>query len=142
MLKGVDPLLSGELLKVLDEMGHGDVLVIADRNFPSYSRGLPVVRVDAGAVEIVKAVLSVFPLDTFVDRPFARMGSDDDPTAENPVQAAALDAAIAAHGGGLTVEAIPRSDFYPRADLGYAVIHTLETAPYCNFLLTKGVVTA
>ncbi|MEO8528226.1 MAG: RbsD/FucU domain-containing protein, partial [Pseudolysinimonas sp.] len=107
-----------------------------------YSRGLPVVRVDAGAVDVVRAVLSVFPLDTFVDQPLARMGGADDPTAENTVQAAVLEAAIAAHGGGLTIEAIPRSDFYPRADLGYAVIHTLETAPYCNFLLTKGVITA
>jgi L-fucose mutarotase len=142
VLKGVDPLLSGELLKILDEMGHGDVLVIADRNFPSYSRGLPVVSVAAGSVDVVKAVLSVFPLDTFVDRPLARMGSDADPDAQNEVQSAVAALATVVHGSAVEVEAIPRRDFYPRADLGYAVIHTLETAPFCNFLLTKGVITA
>ena len=39
MLKGINPIVSPELLKALCEMGHGDELVIADGNFPCESIG-------------------------------------------------------------------------------------------------------
>ena len=65
MLKGISPLLSPELLKVLDEMGHGDEIVFADANFPTVSTGKRIVRADGiGAVELLDAVLQLFPLDT------------------------------------------------------------------------------
>ena len=58
MLKGISPLLSPELLKVLDEMGHGDEIVFADANFPTVSTGKRIVRADGiGAVELLDAVL-------------------------------------------------------------------------------------
>ena len=140
MLKNIDPLLSGELLQILDDMGHGDELVIADRNFPSFSRGIPVVRVTADAAATFEAVLSVFPLDTFVERPLERMGPDDGATDANDVQERILAVASRHHGSSLEFGVIPRMAFYDRADQAFAVVHTLETAPYCDFILTKGVV--
>ena len=70
MLKGVDPLLNGELLKILDEMGHGDQLLLVDRNYPAAAAGRPVVRLgEVGVERAVAAILSVFPLDSFVAHP-------------------------------------------------------------------------
>jgi L-fucose mutarotase len=140
MLKGIDPLLSGELLKMLDELGHGDQLVIADRNFPSFTQGSPVVRLAVDDnTRVFEAVLSVFPLDTFVDTPLERMGPQDDPTQENDKQRAAL-AVARRHLPGVSLVPIPRFEFYERAKEAHAVVATLESAPYCCFILTKGVV--
>jgi L-fucose mutarotase len=140
MLKGVDPLLSGELLKILDEMGHGDQLVIADRNFPAASQGAPVVRLAVDAATAFEAILSVFPLDTYIYRPVARMGAQDDPEHVTAIQTGILAIATRHHGSPLEFEAIPRMSFYDRAKAAYAVVQTLETAPYCDFILTKGVI--
>jgi L-fucose mutarotase len=140
VLKNIDPLLSGGLLQILDDMGHGDELIIADRNFPSFSRGVAVVRVAADAATTFEAVLSVFPLDTFVDRPLERMGPDDGDATPNEVQSAVLAIASRHHGSALEFGVIPRTAFYERADDAFAVVHTLETASYCDFILTKGTV--
>lgn len=68
MLKGIPKIISPELLKILSEMGHGDELVIADGNFPAENYGKRVVRADGlGGVEMLKAVLSLIPLDTYAD---------------------------------------------------------------------------
>ena len=141
MLKGIDPLLSGALLKLLDELGHGDQLVVADRNFPAFTQGLPVVRVDVESTErVLDAILSVFPLDTFIDRPLERMGPQEDPDAVNDAQLAVLDTARRHDGRPLEFGVLPRFDFYERATRAQAIVQTLETAPYCDFILTKGVV--
>ena len=64
-LKGIDPLLRGDLLKVLDQMGHGDQLLIADHNYLSYASGKPVIEVPSTSIlEVTSAILSVFPLDS------------------------------------------------------------------------------
>ncbi len=141
MLKGIDPLLSGDLLKLLDDMGHGDQLVIADRNFPAYATGRPVIRLgEVTITRAVRAVLSVFPLDTFVPHPLERMIVADDPALTTTRGEEILDAAIAAEGRTLEWGLIPRFEFYTRAANAYAVIHTLETEGYNDFILTKGVV--
>jgi L-fucose mutarotase len=140
MLLGINPLLTGDLLKVLDEMGHGDRLVLADRNFPAYTAGLPVVRLSVDTAAALDAILSVFPLDTFVERPLARMGPQDDPGAVNEAQTAVLEIARGHAGRDLEFEEIRRMDFYDHANRAFAVVQTLETAPYCDFILTKGVV--
>ena len=68
MLKGIDPLLSGELLKVLDDMGHGDQLLLCDRNYPAVASGQPVLRLgEVSVLRAAQAIFSVFPLDSFVD---------------------------------------------------------------------------
>ena len=141
MLKGIDPLLSGDLLKLLDDMGHGDELVIADRNFPAYATGLPVIRVgEVTITRAVQAVLSVFPLDTFIPHPLERMVVAEDPARTTTRGDEVLAAAIAAEGRELEWGVIPRFEFYERAAKAYAVIHTLEDEGYNDFILTKGVV--
>ena len=140
MLKGIDPLLPGELLKLLDEMGHGDQLIIADRNFPGFSQGIPVVRLDTDAATAIRAILTVFPLDTFVEHPLERMGPQDDPASEeNDTHRAVLSAARAADPRPLELGVIPRFDFYDRAKSAFAVVLTRESAPYADFVLSKGV---
>ncbi|MCS5734814.1 RbsD/FucU family protein [Herbiconiux daphne] len=141
MLKGIDPLLNGDLLKVLDQMGHGDELVLADRNFPAHSAGRPVIWLgESGVVRAATAILSVFPLDTFVTHPLGRMEIDDDASLENATQQQVLAVAQQANPHVTEFEVIPRFDVYARAKNAFAVVQTLETAPYCVFVLTKGVV--
>jgi L-fucose mutarotase len=130
MLKGIDPLLSGELLKILDEMGHGDQLLLVDRNYPAAASGKPVVRLgEVGIVRAARAILSVFPLDSFVETPLERMEVDDDPAIVTPNQKAVLELARASHGADLEFGIIPRLEFYERAKQAFAVVHTLESQP-------------
>jgi L-fucose mutarotase len=141
VLKGVDPLLGGELLAALDRMGHGDVLVLADRNFPAYSLGPPVIPLAVESVSrAATAILGVLPLDAHVPDPLRRMGPQDDPDAVNETQLAVLEAARAAERPSLEFGVLRRHDFYAAARSAVLVVHTLERAPYCDFLLTKGVV--
>lgn len=141
MLKGIDPLLSGDLLKVLDDMGHGDQLALVDRNFPAYSSGRPVIRLgEVSVLRAARAILSVFPLDSFVDRPLERMEVEDDATLTTPVQDELLVLASEAEGRALEYGVVPRLDFYERVRSAYAVVHTLDDTPYGCFLLHKGVV--
>jgi L-fucose mutarotase len=141
MLKGVDPLLSGDLLKILDDMGHGDRLLLVDRNYPASASGKPVVRL--GEVSIIRAataILSVLPLDSFIDHPLERMEVEDDPSKTTPTQDELLMLASAAEGRALDYGVVPRLDFYERAREAYAVVHTLDAVPYGCFILHKGVI--
>lgn len=141
MLKGVDPLLGGELLKVLDDMGHGDRLLVVDRNYPAHSTGRPVIRLgEASVTRAFTAILSVFPLDSFVQHPLQRMEVDDDPANVTETQRAVIDLAQRVEGRPMEYGVIPRLEFYQRAREALAVVHTLETAPYSCFVLQKGVV--
>lgn len=141
MLKGVDPLLSGDLLKILDDMGHGDQLLLVDRNYPAVASGRPVIRLgEVSVLRAAEAILSVFPLDSFVERPLERMEVDNDPTKTTPVQDSLLALASQAEGHDLTFGVVPRLDFYDRAKQVFAVVHTLDTVPYGCFILHKGVV--
>lgn len=141
MLKGVDPLLSGDLLKILDDMGHGDRLLLVDRNYPSASTGRPVIRLgEASILRAAKAILSVFPLDSFVAHPLERMEVEDDPAKTTPTQDELLALASAAEGRELEYAIVPRLDFYERASSAYAVVHTLDAVPYGCFFLHKGVI--
>ena len=143
MLKGISPLLSPELLKVLCEMGHGDELVIADGNFPAESIGKNaiVIRADGhGVPEMLDAILQLIPLDQYVDQPAALMKVvPGDPVV--PVIWDEYRALLKKHGEDPDkVEMMERFAFYDRAKNAYAVIATGETALYANVLLKKGVV--
>lgn len=142
MLKGIDPLLGPELLAVMAAMGHGDELVIADANFPagSVARGTVhghALRADAGAIPLLRAVLSLLPLDTHEPDPVLTMQVVGDPAAVPPVVAEAAPL-IAAQGHAIA--SLERFAFYDRARSAYAVIRTGETRPYGNFILRKGVI--
>ena len=143
MLKGISPLLSPELLKVLCEMGHGDELVIADGNFPAESIGKNaiVIRADGhGVPEMLDTILQLIPLDQYVDQPAALMKVvPGDPVV--PVIWDEYRALLKKHGEDPDkVEMMERFAFYDRAKNAYAVIATGETAIYANVLLKKGVV--
>src|ERR1700712_357716 len=115
---------------MLDELGHGDQLVLADRNFPAFTQGLPVVRVDVDSTSrMLDAILTVFPLDTFIEKPLERMGPQDDPDAVNDAQLAVLETARRHDGRPLEFGTIPRFDFYSRTRRAHAIVQQLETAP-------------
>ncbi len=146
MLKGIGPLLNAEVLYALRAMGHGDDLIIADANFPSDSvarqtRLGKLLRIDnTTAAEVVEAVLSVMPLDTFVDDSAARMevvGSPDDvPSVQQEVQTV-IDAA---EGKPWPMVSVERFAFYERAKRAYCVIQTGERRFYGCFAFRKGVI--
>ena len=141
MLKGVDPLLSGDLLRILDDMGHGDQLLLVDRNYPAAASGKPVIRLgEASIPRAAQAILSVFPLDSFIAHPLERMEVDDDPSKTTSTQDALLELARASEGRDLDFGVIPRLSFYDRAKAAYAVVHTLDAQPYGCFILHKGVI--
>ena len=146
MLKGIDPRLNADVLYVLRAMGHGDTLIISDTNFPadSISRATvygDLLRMDnLTAAEVAEAVLSVFPLDTFVDDFAGRMEIVDDANTVPPVQQEVQDAIDAAEGSHRPMVSIERFDFYDVARESYAVIQTGERRFYGCFMLRKGVI--
>lgn len=141
MLKGIDPLLHGDLLKILDEMGHGDQVFVVDRNYPAFQAGVPVVRMgESGAERVLSAVLSVLPLDAFVEHPLERMEVKEDRALTTGVQDRVLDLARATHPQPLAYGVVPRFDFYRRAREAFAIVQTLEAEPYSCFVLHKGIV--
>ncbi|MCY4034615.1 MAG: RbsD/FucU family protein [Hyphomicrobiales bacterium] len=146
MLKGIDPRLNADVLHVLRMMGHGDALIIADMNFPSdsvarktsYGRLL---RMDnLTAAQAVEAVLSVFPLDTFVDDFAGRMEIVGEPNTIPPVQTEVQDKINQAEGSDRPMFGIERFAFYDIARQSYAVIQTGERRFYGCFMLRKGVI--
>jgi len=146
MLKSIDPRLNADVLHALRAMGHGDDLVICDTNFPADAVARQTVlgkllRIDnVSAAEAAQAILSVLPLDSFVDQPALRMeivGSPDTlPDVQNEVQAE-IDAA---EGRSWPMGSVERFDFYERAKNAYCVIQTGERRFYGCFILKKGVI--
>lgn len=140
MLKGIPSILSPELLKVLDEMGHSDEIVIADGNFPGASHAQRLIRLDGHNVpEILDAILQLFPLDRYVPAPVALMEVVKGDLVV-PVIWDDYKRIIAAHEDNIQIENIERFAFYERAKKAYAVITTSEKALYANIILKKGVV--
>jgi L-fucose mutarotase len=141
VLKGMDALLSADLLYVLRAMGHGDELVIVDANFPAASTGRRVVRLDGvSATRTLEAVLSVMPLDDFVDAPCARMQVVEDPDAVPEICQEFQAIIDRAEGRRFQLGQIERFAFYDRARQAFAVVQTGETRLYGNVLLKMGVV--
>ena len=146
MLKNLDNRLNAEVLYALRAMGHGDTLVIADTNFPSDSIARQTVlgellRMDnLTCAEVVEAVLSVLPLDTFVDDFAGRMEVVGAPDKIEPVQAEVQAKINAVEGRVREMISIERFDFYDRAREAYAVIQTGERRFYGCFIFRKGVI--
>ena len=144
MLKGIPKILSPELLKVLCEMGHGDRILIADGNFPSESVGknAKVIRADGhGGCELLEAILTLFPLDTYVEKSVKLMQVVPGDPVETPIWDAYAE--IIQRVGGCTRDVIgevERMAFYEEARSAYAIIATGESALYANIMLQKGVI--
>lgn len=144
MLKGIPKILSPELLKVLCEMGHSDRLVIADGNFPSESMGknAKVIRCDGhGVPDLLEAILTVFPLDTYVETPVSLMQVMPGDNVETPIWDEYKEI-ISKYDerGEKAIGQTERFAFYDEAKTAYAIIATGESALYANIMLQKGVV--
>ena len=142
MLKGISKKISPELLKILCEMGHGDEIVIADANFPSETFGKRVIRADGiKGTEMLDAVLSLFPLDTYSDPNMILMQlMDCDVGKINPTIWEEYKDIANKHDKNVKVGNIDRFEFYERAKDAYAVIATGEQAVYANIIHKKGVI--
>ena len=146
MLKHLDPRLNADVLYALRAMGHGDTIVIADTNFPADSiarqtrlgRLLRMDNLTCG--QAAQAILSVLPLDSFVDDHAGRMEMASDPGTVLPVQAEVQVEIDAAEGKSWPMVGIERFDFYDRAKQAYAVIQTGERRFYGCFIFRKGVI--
>lgn len=147
MLKNVHPLLTPELLHVLALMGHGDDLVVCDANFPAdsvaratvHGRAVPLAGSDAPGA--IGAILSVYPLDTFVETPALRMAPDDTPHDQLPAVQREVQAIVDADAGRpLPLGPVERFAFYDLARRAYAVVATGERRFWGCFVLKKGVI--
>ncbi len=146
MLKGIDRHLSAELLHVLMLMGHGDELVICDVNHPAgtiaaettYGRIIDMAGCDipTGAA----AILTLMPLDSFVDAPVSRMQVVGDPAGDMPVFGLMQTVIDAAEGRPVRMQALERFAFYTAAKRAFAIVRTSDPGPYGCFILKKGVV--
>lgn len=144
MLKGIPAILSPDLLKILDEMGHSDRIILADGNFPAHSMGKDgiVLRADGhGVPELLDAILQIFPLDTYVEHPVTIMEVMPGDPVETPIWQE-YERIIAKHDprGASAIEHIERFKFYDEAKKTFAIVATSETALYANIMLQKGVV--
>ncbi len=141
MLKNLDPVLSPDLLCVLAAMGHGDEVAIVDANFPAAAMARRLVRLDGvSATRVLQAVLSVLPLDDFVDSPVAGMQVVGHPeTIPEPVRDFQ---ALVDHAESRTIRItlMERYEFYDRARAAFAIVATGEARLCGNVLLRKGVI--
>lgn len=144
MLKGIDPLLTPELLKLLAEMGHDDALVLADANFTALSLGAgkPVLRLPGiGMARAVQAVESILPLAADVDHPVAYMQvSGTQAPYRSALQREVMERITPSLLPHQQAEAVDRFAFYDRVRAAYAIVVTGELQPFGNFLLRKGVI--
>jgi L-fucose mutarotase len=146
VLKSIDPCLNADVLYALRSMGHGDDLVLCDTNFPADSVARQTVlgrllRIDnVSAARAARAVLSVLPLDTFVDKPASRMEIVGQPDEIPPVQAEVQAAVDASQGRSSPMSGVERFEFYDLAKKAYCVIQTGERRFYGCFIFKKGVI--
>ena len=141
MLINTDPILSPELLHALRSMGHGDKLVLADANFPSASLAKKLIRLDGVNIpNAAKAILSVLPLDSFVDYPVERMEIDDNPDEINDVHQDLIDVLKISAGEKWKVGSIERFKFYEKAKQAYMIVSTTDARAFGCFIITKGVI--
>jgi L-fucose mutarotase len=140
MLRGIDPLLGPDLLHALRAMGHGDEIAVVDANYPAAGSATRLIRIDGvDAVRVVDAILSVMPLDTFVEVAAFRMEVVGDAKKVPPV-CREFEKVVQRRAPGQTIGALERFKFYERANGAFAHVATGERRLYGNLILKKGVV--
>ena len=145
MLIKIDPILSPDLLFLLRSMGHGDRLVLTYANFPAHSMNKSVVRLDGVNIkDAARAILSVFPLDSFVvsqgGTAAKRMEVDDKPDELTETHKEFIKAVKEVSGNNWEVGSIERQSFYEEAKKSYAIVTTTDARPFGCFIITKGVI--
>lgn len=140
MLKGIDPILGPDLLHALRAMGHGDEIAVVDANYPAFGNAKRIIRLDGiDAVRAVDAILSLMPLDTFVEIAAFRMEVVDGAEQVPPV-CREFEKLVAAREPGMQVGALERFAFYERANRAFAHVATGERRLYGNLILKKGII--
>ncbi|MFK7893284.1 MAG: RbsD/FucU family protein [Granulosicoccus sp.] len=146
MLKNINSLLNADILYALAAMGHGDSIVLCDSNFPAHSVASGttlgrVLRADgANVTQLAQAVLSLMPLDTFVDDAAICMEVVDAPEERPDVQIEVQGVIDASESVPFKLVPVERFAFYERAKQSFAVISSGERRFYGCFILTKGVI--
>ncbi|MEO1746596.1 MAG: RbsD/FucU domain-containing protein [Pseudomonadota bacterium] len=146
MLKGIDPRVTPELMDCLIRLGHGDEIVIADRNFPAASTAADCVMPDVIrmpgmiATEVVEIITKLMPIDNFADYGALRMEEDGKPDLVNECHADVFDVLGKVAPEGAHLKSLERQDFYTHARSAFAVIACSEDRPYGCFILRMGVV--
>ncbi|MCP4177286.1 MAG: L-fucose mutarotase [bacterium] len=139
MLKGISPLISPELLKILAEMGHGDELILADAHFPGNTVNDKVIRADGLKVsKLLEGIMPLFELDSY-DDPIIMMAPVEGDDLDLTVEKSYMKAIKISTPNAPNVKRIGRFDFYDRAKNAFAVVMTGELAKYGNILIKKGV---
>ena len=141
MLIGIDPVLTPDLLRHLRAMGHGDQLVITDANFPAETCANRVERLaGVSATDALRAILSIMPLDTFVEEPARTMQVVGDPAAVPEIVAEFQTIINDVADNPCTIQGVERHAFYREAKKTYCIVQTAENRFYGNIILSKGVV--
>ena len=139
MLKGINKIISPDLLRILAKMGHGDEIVLSDGNFPGESIGRIVLRSDGtGVPELLSAILELFPLDEYDNNVYLMDKTEKDRDLKIEIWDE-YKRIIKDHTDREPVF-LERFEFYERAKKAYAVVVTGESAIYANVILKKGVV--
>ena len=139
MLKGINPIISPELLKMLCEMGHGDEIVIADANFPAVTCAKWLVRADGhSGTDMLEAILALFPLDKVAEKNALLMAVSEKNVPNPPIWKEYEDIMKKYEADNVKVEELERYTFYDRAKNAFAVVQTGEKALYANIILKKG----
>lgn len=140
MLKGIDPVLSPELLATLRAMGHGDELAIVDGNYPALEHARRLVRLDGHhLIPVLNAILSIMPIDDFVEDAIFRSTVGQRPDQVEPVHREIM-ACCAVHEPQIAVKPLIGAEFYQRVKAAHTVVQTGEPRLYANVILRKGVI--
>lgn len=140
MLKGISPVISPDLLRVLSMMGHGDEIVLADAHFPGDTFGQRVLRADGVRIPaLLDGIIPLFELDEYVDAPVAMMAAVPGDELDPKVEASYRKAMEKHTNGPVKIERVERFAFYERAKQAFAVVMTGEAVKYGNIILKKGV---
>lgn len=148
MLKGLDPILTPDLLWLLAAMGHGDDIAVVDANHPAEriahatATGRIVRLPGLTMARAIRAILSVLPLDDFEPAPVRRMQVVGDASAIPEIQREVQAALDTAAGRPQPMASIERFAFYEAAKASFGIVQVGDTRPYGCFLLRKGVITA
>ena len=140
MLKNIPPILGPDLLAILRAMGHGDEIAIVDANSPADGAGPVLVRLDGvSATDVLDAILTLMPLDDFVEEAAFCMQVVGDASKREPVMDA-FEVIVKKHEPKMGLASLERFAFYERVSQGYAIVQTGERRLYGNILLKKGVI--
>ncbi|ASS58517.1 RbsD/FucU family protein (plasmid) [Rhizobium leguminosarum] len=146
MLRGIDPVLNAELMHALMLMGHGDQLVLCDVNHPAQTiarhttYGHLIDVSGCGLERVAEAILTLFPLDTFIDAPVKRMQVVGDASGQMPIFATIQKVIDRAEDRPVRMEALERFAFYEAAKKSFAIVRTSDPGPYGCFIFSKGVI--